>query len=60
MNLAQAIEIKEDTLYKRHLHHQDKIDEADRLSIEALKRFEQQRQDPHCRGFWKLPGETKD
>jgi len=48
-----------------HNDHNPNITDAERnqahqLGIEALKRFRQQRQDPHCRGFYKLPVETEE
>mgnify|MGYP001558578337 CR=1 FL=1 len=43
MNINKAIKIKEDMLYKRYLHHPSKVEEADKLGIEAMKREKERR-----------------
>lgn len=60
MTLKEAIEIKQKALDTGIVADPDDERTADLMSLEALKRFQQQRQDPHCRGFWRLPGETKE
>jgi len=60
MNLEKAIEIKERKGEEFLNTDPDEIDEADRLSIEALNRIFHGRllHNHHC--MRKLPGETKD
>lgn len=60
MTLDKAIEINQDTDLAFAGEFNQEQSNAIQLGIEALKRFQQQRQDPHCRGFWHLPGETKE
>ncbi|MBA7625697.1 hypothetical protein ES703_33129 [subsurface metagenome] len=60
MNIDKAIEIKART-GEEFLHTDpDEIDEADRLSTEALKFIKEHRIKWHCDYPLKLPGETKD
>jgi len=60
MNLEKAIEIKSRT-GDEFLHTDpDEIDEAERLSIEALKRIKHDREHPAFVTTELLPGETKD
>lgn len=60
MTIDEAIEIKSRE-GEEFLHTDpDKIDEADRLSIEALKREVKHRHLARSEYIWLLPGETKD
>ncbi|MBA7584110.1 hypothetical protein ES708_26063 [subsurface metagenome] len=60
MKIEKAIEIKSRT-GDEFLHTDpDEIDEAERLSIEALKRLEEDRRDNPHTAWLLLPGETKD
>jgi len=60
MNIDRAIEIK--SLKEDELLHTDpgEVDEAERLSIEALKREKFNREDPDIVIVGLLPGETKE
>jgi len=60
MNIPKAIEILSamEEIATTSLEYDDR--DALKIGIKALERFQEQRQDPHCRGFWKLPGETED
>lgn len=60
MILDEAIEIKEDMLYHRYLHHNDKVEEADRLSIEAMKAWKEHRGTGSLMSKLLLPGETEE
>ena len=60
MKLEKAIEIKGRTGDAFLNTDPDEIEEADRLSIEALKRIQRLRSDKHCSTTKKLPGETKE
>lgn len=60
MNIPKAIEIKSRTGEEFLNTDPDEIDEADRLSIEALKRVNSDRTKPYCTSSILLPGETED
>ena len=60
MNITKAIEIKSLTGEEFLKADPDDIDEAERLSVEALKRCQRLRSDKHCSPIKPLPGETKD
>lgn len=60
MTVDEAIEIKLCT-GDEFLHADpDKIDEADRISIEALKAVKSFRTGRPTPALWRLPGETKE
>jgi len=60
MTVNEAIEIKQRE-GEEFLHTDpDDIDEADRLSIEALKRIKEQRNPDGCITDRLLPGETEE
>jgi len=59
MTMDEAIEIKSRTGEEFLNTDPDKIDEADRLSIEALKRVNHWRADFKALAQEPLPGETK-
>ncbi len=60
MNLDEAIEIKEHPPKTRYTWDIQRINEADRLSIEALKRCRNFRDNSQTFGYDPLPGETED
>ena len=60
MNLAKAIEIKSLTGEEFLYTDPDEIDEADRLSIEALKRCQTLASHKLFSQLEPLPGETKE
>jgi len=60
MNIEEAIEIKGRTGEDFLNTDPDEIDEADRLSIEALKRLQEHRSSHPDITFKLLPGETED
>ena len=60
MNIPTALKIKEDTLYKRYFHHPEQIEEADKLSIEALKRCKVLAENDSLWAAQPLPGETEE
>jgi len=60
MNLDKAIEIKARTGEEFLNTDPDDIDEADRLSVEALKRVRGNRYYPRSPVYWLLPGETEE
>lgn len=60
MKLDKAIEIKEKHLIGNYSYTFEELQEADRLSIEALKRLKEC-QAHHCTlSHIELPGETKE
>lgn len=60
MKIEKAIEIKARTGEEFLNTDPDEIDEADRLSIEALRRVIAQRKGLPVKDWMRLPGETKD
>ncbi|KKL62077.1 hypothetical protein LCGC14_2188870 [marine sediment metagenome] len=60
MNIPKAIEIKARRGEEFLNTDPDELDEADRLSIEALKRVQEIWNDPHARVRTRLPGETEE
>ena len=60
MNISKAIEIKCRTGEEFLNTDPDEIDEADRLSIEALERVRYLRRKPRFPHQTLLPGETKE
>jgi len=60
MNIERAIEIKERHLRDNQPYDLEELEEADKLSIEALKCIKVLRIIPDKRLNLKLPGETKD
>jgi len=60
MKLAEAIEIKQRTGDDFLSTDPDDLDEADRLSIEALKRIKEDRHFSGIRSTKLLPGETEE
>jgi len=60
MNIDEAIEIKSREGEEFLNTDPDKFDEADRSSVEALKRIVYLRKDMDCPHWMTLPGETKD
>ncbi|GAJ01793.1 unnamed protein product [marine sediment metagenome] len=60
MKIERAIEIKETTGDEFLKIDPDQIDEADRLSIEALARLQTLRQDPRLSPAAPLPSETQE
>jgi len=60
MTLVKAIEIRSRTGDEFLNTDPDEIDEADRLSVEALKRLKELRDHPRLYPIEPLPGETKE
>lgn len=60
MTLVQAIAIKSRTGEEFIRTAPEFIDEADRLSIEAMKRCRSNNLKPQCADFRPLPGETPE
>jgi len=60
MKIEKAIEIKSRTGDELLNTDPDKLEEADRLSIEALKRIQQNRTNAYVYSGIRLPGETEE
>ncbi|MBA7658575.1 hypothetical protein ES703_66534 [subsurface metagenome] len=60
MNPKNAIEILTEDIHHPTAKFTPELVEAEKLGIEALKRFIAMREDPYCRGFWPLLGETEE
>ncbi len=58
MNIDKAIKIKENRFGDKKPYYSEEIEEADRLSIEALKRVQAGRPLPPSLAYLPLPGET--
>ncbi|KKN74702.1 hypothetical protein LCGC14_0387440 [marine sediment metagenome] len=59
MKIEKAIEIKENRLGDKKPYYSEEIEEADRLSIEALKRLKDTRKRTGAPYVAPLPGETE-